>query len=213
MVSLHGIFEWIFVLLMFLAGFAADRFLPARRPRYMFYAVLLLTAFIFDLNGVIFRADVLNAVWYAVILLVIAEIFWKCVRKRSRPLLCGAFVLIPPTFLFIFAAALLYVPMPCHKRTNGLVESYADCDGGAFSLSVRQSFDPFKPGRIYSLSKDIRLTPLKRRIDRFSVPPPFAGTRLTTRWECAEGGLRAYLYADKYILWTLCDKTDDKTCD
>lgn len=208
---LHGTLEWLIIVLIAISGYITDRFLPGRRVRYPIYALLMLTAFIFDLNEVVFRANALNAVWYGLILLIIAEIFWKSLRKRSKPLLCAVFVGLPPVFLFVFAAALLSVPLPCHNLTGGTVGERTECGGGVYSLSVRPSFDPFKPGRIFALHRDIRFAPLKRRVDSYAIPEVFAGTRLTPHWECAPGpagdAVRVRLSADGYILWALRDKT------
>jgi hypothetical protein len=204
---MHAVLEWFIVLLVIAAGLAVDRFAPAKNIRYPLYIAVLLTAFIFDLNKFSFRVAALNAVFYFAILLIVTEVFWICVRKKSKLLLGGAFVLLVPVFLYAFAAFLLIVPLPCHKNTGGRVGAYKACAGKSYALAKRLSFDPFNPAQVYILTRDLPHTPLKKQVDKFIAPKGYIEAVFSPDWQCQEGGrAKVDLYIDGYVLWSLEDK-------
>jgi hypothetical protein len=208
MEAVHGVLEWFIVVAVMVAGFAVSR-APFRRPRYAFYFFLLLTAFILDLNKASFRSDAANLIFYTLILLSITEIFWVCVRKKSKLLLCGAFVGLVPVFFYVFAAVLLIVPLPCHEKSNELIDEYKNCSFGAYTLTKRLSFDPFNSAGVYVLARDIKKTPLKKQADKFPAPKGYVEAKFVPRWQCREDGrAKVELYIDGYTLWGLEDKTD-----
>lgn len=211
MESVHGILEWFIILLIMLAGFIANRLLPFRSIRCAFYVVLLLTAFILDLNKATFRSEAANVILYALILLSLTEIYWFCVRKKSKLLMTGAFVALVPIFLYVYAALLLIFPLPCHENRDELVDEYKSCSFGAYTLTKRLSFDPFSPAQVYVLHRDIRNTPLKKQVDKFPAPRGYIEAKFVPRWQCRDDGrAKVSLYIDGYTLWSLEDKTDEE---
>jgi hypothetical protein len=212
MESIHGVLEWFILLALIAAGFAVDRFAPRVRGRYLAYAGAMLAAFIFDLNGVSFRHDAANAALYLSVMVIIVEVFLFCARKKSRLLFGGAFVLLVPVFLYAYAALLLAVPLPCHGGGGaGVVGRYEACDGGRYALRRRLSFDPFGPARVYELEREIRHTPLKKRVDKYRAPDGYLEAWFSPRWECMPNGrARVDLITDGYALWSLLDKNGEK---
>jgi hypothetical protein len=209
--SIHGVLEWFIILAIVSVGFAVDRAAPYKRARYPLYIVLLLMLFIFDLNKISFRSNVVNAILYFFVMVIIVEVVLICVRKRSRLLLGGAFVLLVPVFLYVYAALLLIVPLPCHDRGGGVVGTYEACGGKRYVLTKRLSFDPLKPTRVYGLNRDIRYTPLKKQVDRYSAPKSYLEAEFSPQWQClSDGRARADLVVDGYTLWTLEDKVEGK---
>jgi len=208
--AVHGVFEWFIIVAVMLAGFAVSR-APFRRIRYTLYVVLLLTAFVLDLNNATFRSDTANLAFYALMLLAITEIFWAAVRKKSKLLLCGSFVGLAPVFLYIYAAVLLIAPLPCHENRDELIDEYKSCSFGAYTLTKRLSFDPFNPAQVYILYRDIKNTPLKKQTDKFPAPKGYIEAKFVPRWQCREDGrAKVMLYIDGYTLWSLEDKTDEE---
>jgi len=194
---------------MAVGGFAVNRWVPLKKARYPFYVFLLLGAFILDLNKASFRSDVANAVFYLFILFALSEVFWICVRKRSRLLLSGAFVALVPVFLYVYAALLLTVPLPCHDLRREFLGEH-ECGVWDYALRKRLSFDPFTPAQVYILTKDIRRTPFKRQIDRFTAPKGYIEAQLVPQWECkADGRVKVNLDIDGYTLWSLEDKANE----
>jgi len=209
--SLHGVSEWFLILVIISIGFVVDRVAPYKRVRYAIYAALLLMEFIFDLNKTSFRSDVVNAVLYFFVMVIIVEIVLICVRKKSRLLLGGAFMLLVPVFLYAYAAFLLIVPLPCHNLDNGLVGAYEACGGKRYALVKRLSFDPFRPARVYGLNVDVRNTPLKKQVDKYVVPKGYLEAGFSPLWRCAgDGRAQVELTVDGYTLWALKDKTEGK---
>jgi len=209
--SVHGVFEWFLLLVIMSLGFIVDRFAPYKRGRYFFYAALLLMMFIFDLNKVSFRSDVVNAIMYLSAMVIIVELVLICVRKKSKLLLGGAFVLFVPVFLYLYAALLLIVPLPCHDRGDGVVGTYEACGGKRYVLTKRLSFDPMKPARVYGLNREIRNTPLKKQVDKFTAPNGYIEAVFSPLWHClSDGRATAELVVDGYTLWTLEDKIEGK---
>ncbi len=129
MESIHGVLEWFIILAIVAVGVAVDRAVPYKRVRYPLYIALLLTLFIFDLNKVSFRSNAVNAVMYFFVLVIIVEAVLICVRKKSILLFGGAFVLLVPVFLYVYAALLLIVPLPCHEGSVGIAGTYEACGG------------------------------------------------------------------------------------
>ncbi|MCL2219355.1 MAG: hypothetical protein FWC23_03935 [Chitinispirillia bacterium] len=208
---IHGVLEWFIIVLIMPAGLLAGKLLPFRGIRCGFYVILLLAAFVLDLNKVTFRSDAANLVFYLLILLAFTEFFWFCVRKKSKLLLCGAFMGLVPVFLYVYAAALLLLPLPCHKNSGELVDEYKSCSFGAYKLTKRLSFDPFNPAQVYVLYRDIKNTPLKKQVDRFPSPKGYIEARFVPRWQCrGDGRAKVELYIDGYTLWGLEDKTDEE---
>ncbi|MCL2182505.1 MAG: hypothetical protein FWB85_03430 [Chitinispirillia bacterium] len=208
MESVHGVLEWFLIVVMMLAGFAVSR-APYRGGRYIFYIALLLTSFILDLNKCSFRYGAVNVALWLLILLSITEIFWTCVRKKSKLLLTGAFVGLVPVFLYVYAAVLLVCPLPCHERQGELIDEYKSCSYGTYTLTKRLSFDPFNPAQVYVLYRDIKNTPLRKQVDKFPAPKGYIEARFSPKWECrADGRGRVCLYIDGYTLWSLEDKPD-----
>jgi hypothetical protein len=206
--SIHGVLEWFIIVFLAVGGFAVGRWVPLRKVRYPFYVFLLLGAFILDLNKASFRSDVANAVFYLFILFALSEVFWICVRKRSRLLLSGAFVALVPVFLYAYAAFLLTVPLPCHDLRTEVFDEYK-CGAGDYTLTKRLSFDPFAPAQVYILTKDIRYTPLKRQIDRYPAPKGYIEAQFVPQWECTAGGkAKVNLHIDGYTLWSLEEKAE-----
>jgi len=209
--SVHGVFEWFLILAVISLGFIVDRFAPYKRWRYLFYVALLLTMFILDLNKASFRSDAVNAVMYLLVMVIIVEVVLICVRKKSRLLLGGALVLFVPVFLYVYAALLLIVPLPCHDRSAGVVGTYEACGGKRYVLTKRLSFDPLKPARVYGLNREIRHTPLKKQVDKFSAPKGYIEAEFSPLWSClSDGRAKAELVVDGYTLWTLEDKVEGK---
>jgi len=200
--------EWLSLLLFAVIGFPLDRWVPARKGRYMFYAALLLTAFIFDLNRVSFRADFLNIIFYSLILAVISELLWICARKKSRLLMGGALVIFVPIFVYTYLAVLMLMPFPCHADRNGIIGNF-QCDAREYTLRRRLSFDIFNPAQVYILTRNLRRTPLLRQIDKFPAPSGYMEAEFTPQWQCSDSGVRAGLYIDGYTLWTLRDKSNE----
>ncbi len=211
MESLHGVLEWFIILAIVAVGVAVDRAVPYKRVRYPLYIVLLLTLFIFDLNKVSFRSGAVNAVLYFFVMVIIVEVFLICIRKKSVLLLGGAFVALVPVFMYVYAAWLLIVPLPCHNMSGWVLGTYEACGGKKYALTSRLSFDPIKQTRVYSLSRDIRHTPLKKRVDEYSVPNGYLEAAFSTQWRClGDGRAQAELIVDGYTLWVLEDKVEGK---
>jgi len=210
--SAHGVLEWFIILAIIAAGFAVDRAAPWKRARYLFYTALLLTVFILDLNKVTFRYAAVNAALYFLLMLIIVEVVLICVRKKSKLLLGGAFVLLAPVFLYLYAALLLIVPLPCHAADGGgVVGAYDACGGKRYAVIKRLSFDPFRPARVYGLYRDIRHTPLRKQVDKYVAPSGYLEASFSPQWSClSDGRARAELIVDGYTLWTLEDKIEGK---
>jgi len=206
--SAHGVLEWFIILAIIAVGFAVDRAALWKRARYMIYAALLLTVFIFDLNKVSFRSAAVNAALYFLLMAIIVEVVLICVRKRSKLLLGGAFVLLVPVFLYLYAALLLIVPLPCH---GGVVSTYEACGGKRYALAKRLTFDPLRPAWVYGLNRDIRHTPLKKQTDRYITPNGYLEAGFSQRWRClGDGRAQVELVVDGYTLWVLEDKIEGK---
>ena len=211
MEAIHGVLEWFIMIFVTLAGFAVGRWVPAHRFRILFGAVLLLTAFIFDLNNVKFRSEIANFVFYLLILVTVSETFWACVRKNSKILLSGALVMLIPVFIYVYAAMLLILPLPCHENRSELVSGYAGCDFGNYTVRKRLSFDPFSPAMLYTLSRNIRKTPLRKQVDKFTAPRGYVEAAFAPEWQCrADGKAKALLFIDGYLLWTLEEKSEEE---
>jgi hypothetical protein len=209
--SIHGVLEWFIILAIVAVGIAVDRAAPYKRARYPLYIVLLLTLFIFDLNKVSFRYNAVNAVMYFFVMVIIVEVVMICVRKKSILLLGGAFVLLVPVFLYVYAAFLLIVPLPCHDGSVVVVGAYEACGGHRYVLTKRLSFDPLKPARVYGLNKDIRHTPLKKQVDKYSAPSGYLEASFSPQWRCLpDGRAQTELIIDGYTLWVLEDKAEGK---
>ncbi len=211
MESIHGVLEWFIIMAIIAVGITVDRAAPYKRVRYPLYIVLLLMLFIFDLNKVSFRHNAVNAVMYFFVLVIIVEVFIICVRKKSMLLIGGAFVLFVPVFLYVYAAFLLIVPLPCHKGSGEVVGAYEACGGHRYVLTKRLSFDPLKPACVYSLNRDIRHTPLKKQVDEYSTPGGYLEASFSPQWRClSDGRAQAELIIDGYTLWVLEDKAEGK---
>jgi len=210
--SAHGVLEWFIILAIIAAGIAVDRAVPWKKARYTVYAALLLTVFIFDLNKVSFRYAAVNAALYFLLMLIIVEAVLICVRKKSKLLLGGAFVLLAPVFLYIYAALLLIVPLPCHEQGGGgVIGAYDACGGKRYTVIKRLSFDPFRPARVYGLYRDIRRTPLKKQVDKYVAPFGYLEASFYPQWNClSDGRAKAELIVDGYTLWVLEDKIEGK---
>ena len=211
MESIHGVLEWFIILTIISIGFVVDRVAPYKRVRYPIYVTLLLAEFIFDLNKFSFRYAAVNAALYFLVMVIIVELALISVRKKSRILLGGVLVLLVPVFLYAYAALLLIVPLPCHDRGYGIVGAYEACGAKRYVLTKRLSFDPFKPARVYGLSKDIRHTPLKKQVDRYTVPSGYLEAGFSPQWRClGDGRAQVELVIDGYTLWVLEDKVEGK---
>jgi len=203
--ALHGVLEWLPLLLFAVAGFPLDRWVPAKKIRYALYAALLLAAFIFDLNKVSFRLDFLNVIFYSLVLVVMSELLWICVRKKGRLLMGGALVVFIPFFVYAYFAVLMLLPFPCHDDKNETAGEFR-CGAGEYTLRKRLSFDIFNPAQVYILTRNIRRTPLLRQVDRFPAPRGYIEAEFITKWQCLDGGVRVDLYIDGYTLWSLKDE-------
>jgi len=158
--------------------------------------------FVFDLNKVSFRHSAVNAVLYILTLVIIVEAVLICVRKKSKLLLGGAFMLFVPVFLYVYAALLLIVPLPCHNKSGGTAVEYDACGGKRYTLAKRLSFDPFKPAWVYSLDRDIRHTPLKKQVDKYVTPNGYLEAGFSQRWRClGDGRAQVEMIVDGYTLW------------
>jgi len=206
--ALHGVLEWLPLLLFAVVGFPLDRWLPARKIRYILYAALLLIAFIFDLNKVSFRVSWLNILFYSLILTVISELLWICLRKKSRLLMGGALVIFVPFFVYAYFAVLMFLPFPCHENRNEITGEF-QCDAGEYTLHKRLSFDIFKPAQVYILTRDLRRTPFLRQVDKFPAPRGYIEAVFTPKWQCINGGVKVDLYIDGYTLWSLKEEPND----
>lgn len=209
MILMHGIFEWAVALIFLVGALACERLVPFRRVRYGVYALALLTAFIFDLNEVSFRSTLHNALWYALLLFMMCEILWICVRKNSKPLTCAAIVILPPILLVLYVAFLSAAPFICHDDAHELISEYRDCGGMTYTLVKRNSFDPFDAAPVYTLYRDLRNTPFKRRVDRYSTKVRYYETKFGIQWECRGGGSEGamvHLVAHYETIWSLWDK-------
>jgi len=200
--ALHGVLEALPLLLFIVAGFPIDRWVPARKARYLFYAALLLTAFIFDLNKVSFRTDLLNIIFYSLILVAISELLWICVRKKGRLLMGGALVIFIPFFVYAYVAVLMFLPFPCHVDKKEIAGEF-QCGEREYILHKRLSFDIFNPAQVYILTRNLRRTPLLRQVDKFPAPKGYIEAEFIPRWQCLSGGVKVDLYIDGYTLWSL----------
>jgi len=64
---------------------------------------------------------------------------------------------------------------------------------------------------VYSLTRDINHTPLKRQVDRYAVPNGYFEKEFTPQWHCLDGNrLKLDLFIDGYVLWSLLDKDEEK---
>jgi len=208
---IHGVLEWFIISAVVAVGIVVDRAVPYKRVRYPLYAAILLMEFIFDLNKVSFRYNAVNAVFYFLVMVISVEVVAICVRKKTRLLIGGAFMLFVPVFLYAYAAFLLIVPLPCHTLDGGIVGAYEACGGKKYVLAKRLSFDPLKPARAYGLYREIRRTPLKKRVDGYSAPDGYLEAAFSPQWRClGDGRAQVGLVIDGYVLWTLEDKIEGK---
>jgi hypothetical protein len=195
--------EWVPLALFAVAGLPLDRRVPARRARQWFYAALLLTAFIFDLNKVTFRSDIADAVFWSLILIALSELFWAVVRKESRLLLGGALVLFVPVFVYVYFALLMLLPLPCHDNMKAVIGS-GECGAAQYTVKKRLSFDIFKPAQILVLVRDVKSVPfLEKQVDKYQAPKGYMEAAFTPQWRCEEDGAFADLVVDGGIVWSL----------
>jgi hypothetical protein len=206
--ALHGMLEALPLLLFIVAGFSLDRWVSARKARYLFYAALLLTAFIFDLNKVSFRVSPLNILFYSLILAVISELLWICARKKGRLLMGGALVIFVPFFVYAYFALLMLLPFPCHVDKKAIKGEFK-CGEREYVLRKRLSFDVFNPAQVYILTRNLRRTPLLRQVDKFPAPKGYLEAEFTPIWQCHNDGVKVDLEIDGYTLWSLKDKPNE----
>jgi len=200
---MHGLLELLLPVFIGAAGFVINRWAPLRKARYSLYAAIFLVAFIFDLNNISFASDTLNSLFYLVVFVAISEIVWLCAAKKNKLLLGCALCVFAPLFIYLYAAALVILPFPCHEGKRAVVERY-NCGSHSYILKKQPSLDVFQPGHVYILSRSTGSAQLQKRIDKYLTPKGYYDAYIAPRHECAADGIKIDLYVDdSYVLWSL----------
>ncbi|MDR0306402.1 MAG: hypothetical protein LBI42_06135 [Chitinispirillales bacterium] len=203
---MHGILEWILPIAVIVLGFIFNRWVPLRKVRYSLYAVILFTAFIFDLNKIAFASDTVNSLSYLTILIALSEIVWICEAKKNRLLLGGALIVFAPLFIYVYTAAMVILPFPCHSSKNAVVDRFS-CGSTAYVLRKRPSLDIFEPGHIYILCRAKGVGLFEKRVDRYTTPQGYYSACISPKHQCMADGIKIDLYVDNnYVLWSLGEK-------
>lgn len=200
---MHGTFEWFLIVFIGALGFALNKWTPLKKIRYFVYGVIFLTAFIFDLNHISFASNNLNALLYLAVLTAMTELVWLCGAQKKSILLGAGLVVFVPLFIYIYAAALLIIPFPCHENKNVTIGKYI-CGSESYILKKSPKLDVFEPGHVYTLYRSIQRYPLEKRVDKYTTPKGYYDSYINPKHKCLPDGVKIDLYVDDdYVLWSL----------
>jgi len=207
---MHGILEWLFVAFIGALGFTLNKWAPLKKIRYYVYAVIFLTAFIFNLNNFLFSSDSFNALYYLVILTIMTELVWLCIAKKNRYLSSAALIIFIPVFISIYITVLVITPFPCHENKNVIINKYT-CGSQSYVLKKRPSVDFFEPGHVYILYRSIKRYPIEKRVDKYVTPKGYYDACINPKHECLSNGIKIDLYVDdSYVLWSVKDEIEER---
>lgn len=196
---------WLAPVFIVAGGLFLSNLKKIRTLRYVFYSLVLFTAFLIDLNNVIFSNYKLNMILFLVVSLFFSEFFWKMLRSKKRILVILS--VISGLLLFAFEYKDWVFTGPTHFRVlweSPVVSEYKK-ENEIYKLreSVKSACDK---SRIFKLYKCTGFLTLEKYKDQFKVPEGYRNAQFHFRWHHKASGVSVDLIGESDTLWTLSQR-------
>ncbi|MBN2037114.1 MAG: hypothetical protein JW768_10265 [Chitinispirillaceae bacterium] len=201
---MRGYLIWCAPLIIILLAFLFHRFLPFRRVRYCFYAIVLITAFVLNLCRVSFWYDLADMYWYFAVNFILVELLWNVLRIRKRKLVLSLCVIALCGFCALHWRWVIAGPENAPKLWDRrTLDTFRHETMGDYAIKEQQLFYTRYPCRLLHLSKRLGAWPLEKHISSYRTPEGFSRTPFKFRWSETGQGVRLDLRTAGYTLWTM----------
>jgi hypothetical protein len=197
---------WLLPCIVVAAAFFTSGIKRFRFGRLGIYFVVLFSAFLLDLQSLSFRVDRIDFALEMTVLFVIADFFWRGIRKRNTvfrigvlALGLGFFCLKYIDWFFAGTASVDALKETMHLSTfKAHQKIFFVKEHLEFSLKKARSPN-------ITLYRTFKVSPLEQQIDRFEVPEGYENTPLSFSWTTTPQSVSVQIIGDSDTLWTLGD--------
>ncbi len=199
---------WVTPILVLIAGFFASMIKQFRMGRYGIYLGVLFLAFILDLQSTSFKFDVLDFVFSQLVLLVLADFFWRVVRGKAVVLRVIGLITGCVLFGLTYKEWILKGPGPAsmqHVQQSKRLSEYKAHNKIFFIKEDRSNNRKSGPVCTLNLLKSGQLSITEQRIDHFEVPFGYENTVFSFAWTTTTESISVQIIGDTDTLWTLGD--------
>ncbi|MCX7726644.1 MAG: hypothetical protein N2053_07320 [Chitinispirillaceae bacterium] len=197
--------EWILIpSLVVVIGYFTSKITSHREIRYLISFLILLLAFITDLQSFSFSSYYGDLIFSIIVSSVFSDIVWRFYKRKNKILKVGALTVGVILFASEYHDWILSGPINIDKITKDNILSYSKKGDKIYCTKMHCS-------RYTKISKrcDIKLIrcfPLKifeKEIESYKVPKGYENADFTFRWDTTGRDIAAYVIGNKDTLWTL----------
>lgn len=197
---------WLSPLFTISIAFITSGIKKYRFQRYWIYCVVLFTAFIFNLQSLSFSNEYYDILFSHVLLLILADFFWRGVKLKNIGLRIGAGIIGSILLVFCYKDWVRAGEEAVSRYYESIIVNRS---GGSFSGYYLKKRGVLKPDSIhYSHLEFYRLKTLhllEQKLSDFYIPDGYEQARFSYNWDFQEGRIMVKVIGDNDTLWTLKD--------
>jgi hypothetical protein len=194
---------WSLPLLIIPVSFIVSRFFPFRKIRYGCYAMVLVTAFAFNLFRASFWNEIADTGMILLINFIFADFFWNILAIKNRKIVLSFIVIGTVVFGTVHFRWIVSGPTHVDTFINPGPVSLFTRDEIQYAVKERKLFYLKKPVRIFTLARKFKNWPFETEIHSYRTPDGFYGTTFSYKWTETDQGARVDLRTAGYTLWTM----------
>lgn len=196
-------FLWSVPLLVIPASYLSWRYLPFRKVRWCFYALILIAAFILNFMQVSFWNGLFDAVELMLVNFICAEFFWNLLKVKNRQLFRVVFLIALCAYGFEFRHWLAAGPNHAAKLWDPPAADTFRRGSDSYAVREYVLYASIIPARSVVLWKRLGKWPFEKQIKSYRTPAGFGDAVISYQWSETSDGVRLDLHAAGYRLWTM----------
>jgi hypothetical protein len=206
-ISLYQMLLWMTPFFMLGIGFLTSMVKRFRLTRYGIYCIILLIAFLFDLQSKSFCNDKFDLVFTQFVVWVFADFFWRIIRRKNRVVRIIGLTAGLLLFFWNYHEWIFVGPVSLNRLWNAQVVAEKSAKKTVYYVK-RRCQARFRKEPVCNLVFLKQVTPafLEQRIDLFTIPEGYETAQLTFIWQQVEELQTVQVVGNSDTLWTLTEK-------
>lgn len=201
-----GLLLWLAPLLIITAAFFTSAIKRYTYERYGIYFVVILLAFLLDLQALSFPIDIFDTLFSFVVLLIVSDFFWRGVRLKQNLLKFSSLIIALILLVITYQTWVLEGPINVknHIFSKVLVHSRPPVKGFHVKQRALLTTDTTSTSSL-ELYKKRCFSLLEQRLSTYAIAEGYENATFAFRWRFFENRIAADVIANTDTIWTLTD--------
>lgn len=197
---------WLAPLFIIIAALFTSAIKKYTYQRYSIYFVMILSAFLLDLQSLSFPVDILDTLFSLIVLLIVADFFWRGIRLKHK-LLKALSLLIGLILLVItYKTWVLEGPKTVKQHIFSKVLEHSCPPVKGFHIKQRALLATDTTATsCLELYKKRTFSLLEQKLSTYAIAEGYENATFAFRWRFFEHRIAADVIADPDTIWTLTD--------